>query len=70
MKTTLGVMTLGMLVWLAWHPVKQLPHKQTRLERQRAVEELYERCRPDFTLKQVEELPMPLYGDITGEDDQ
>lgn len=61
MKTTLAILTLALLSYVAWHPVKQLKHTQTRLERQQSVMEVYERCRPDFTLKQVEALPMPLH---------
>lgn len=69
MKTLLLISPLALLVTLAWMPVEKPVHKQTRIERQRAVMELYERVRPDFSRKEVEELPMPLTGDVTGECD-
>ena len=60
MKTILSIATLFLITYTAWHPMKVQPHQQTKLERQRAVFELYERVRPDFTLKEVQELPMPI----------
>lgn len=60
MKTLLMISPLILLVWLAWHPAKIAPHKQTRLEREQAVERVWEMVRPDYSRKEVEQLPMPL----------